>query len=49
MRADEKLQRKRQRKAIFLDNQKNKRFEDFRKSIKEISQNIDKYFYGYFK
>lgn len=42
---DEKLQRK----SIFLDNQKKKRFEDFRKSIKEISQNIDKYFYGYFK
>lgn len=45
---DEKLRKKQLRKEKFLENRKLIRFQEFRKSILEISNQIDRYFYGKF-
>lgn len=43
---DEKLLKKQLRKDRYLSELEKKRFEEFRKSIIEISKTIDKYFYS---
>lgn len=47
--SSEKLENKLRRKALYLENMRNKEFEDFRNSIFKISKTIDSFFYGHQK